>query len=115
MIKFPCKCGNVFNLTDDMAGGMLQCPRCGLLNDIPTLGELANLSEDGTVKLAERSSKGSSGDLGQAVDLEYRLTLSRTPSSAEKDSALTFVNADPAKLKSLAWILLNLDEFMYVR
>jgi len=55
MIKFPCKCGNVFNLSDDMAGGMLQCPRCGLLNDIPTLNELANLSEDGTVKLAETS------------------------------------------------------------
>jgi hypothetical protein len=55
MIKFPCKCGNIFNLTDDMAGGMLQCPRCGLLNDIPTLNDLPNLSEDGTVKLAERS------------------------------------------------------------
>jgi Protein of unknown function (DUF1553)/Protein of unknown function (DUF1549) len=68
-----------------------------------------------SVKLADRSSKASSGDLAQAVDLEYQLTLSRTPSSAEKDSALTFVNSDPAKLKSLAWILLNLDEFIYVR
>jgi hypothetical protein len=55
MIKFPCKCGNVFNLSDDMAGGMLQCPHCGLLNDIPTLSDLPNLREDGTIKLAEPS------------------------------------------------------------
>ena len=55
MIKFPCKCGNIFNLTDDMAGGMLQCPRCGLLCDVPTLSDLANIREDGTFKLAESS------------------------------------------------------------
>lgn len=34
-----------------MAGGMIQCPRCGRLNDVPTLSDLANLNSDGTYKV----------------------------------------------------------------
>lgn len=34
-----------------MAGGMLQCPKCGKLNDAPTLSDLANMEGDGTFKL----------------------------------------------------------------
>jgi hypothetical protein len=48
VIKFPCKCGHLFNLTEDQAGGLAQCPRCGLLVDVPTLNDLANLNPDGT-------------------------------------------------------------------
>ncbi len=55
MIKFPCKCGHGFELADDQAGGMIQCPRCGLLADVPTLGDLANIHDDGTFKLHDRS------------------------------------------------------------
>lgn len=36
---------------DEMAGGMLQCPKCGKLNDAPTLSDLANMEGDGTFKL----------------------------------------------------------------
>ncbi len=86
MIKFPCKCGNVFNLTDDMAGGMLQCPRCGLLNDIPTLGELANLSEDGTVKLAERSISSQVHDQNAIAQMHVAFSPHTTDSlGREKD------------------------------
>jgi hypothetical protein len=53
MIQFPCKCGQLFNLTEDMAGGLVQCPRCGLLADVPTLGDLANITDDGIFKLGE--------------------------------------------------------------
>ncbi|HSV16588.1 MAG TPA: hypothetical protein VLI90_20155 [Tepidisphaeraceae bacterium] len=53
MIKFPCKCGNVFNLTEDMAGGLIQCTRCGLLNDIPSLEDAPFINEDGTFELEE--------------------------------------------------------------
>src|SRR3954463_13898929 len=53
MITFPCKCQHVFNLTEDMAGGLIQCPQCGLLNDIPTLDDAPFIKEDGTFELEE--------------------------------------------------------------
>jgi hypothetical protein len=55
------------------------------------------------------------GDLTVAVDLAYRITLARQPSTAERDQALAFLENDPARLKNLAWLLFNLDEFIYVR
>ena len=30
-------------------------------------------------------------------------------------SALAYLDDDPARLKGLAWLLFNLDEFIYVR
>jgi hypothetical protein len=51
MIKFPCHCGHPFELSDDMAGGLIQCPKCGRLNDVPTLDELKHLDADGTIRL----------------------------------------------------------------
>src|ERR1051325_10024105 len=51
MIEFPCHCGHKFSLPQDMAGGLIQCPRCSRLNDVPNLGDLSQLDEDGTFKL----------------------------------------------------------------
>jgi hypothetical protein len=51
MIKFPCRCSHPFTLDDDMAGGMVQCPKCGLLNDVPTLSDLPSIRPDGTIEL----------------------------------------------------------------
>ena len=31
------------------------------------------------------------------------------------DYALAYLDNDPARLKGLAWLLFNLDEFIYVR
>ena len=39
----------------------------------------------------------------------------RSPSGAEKDEAMTYLQNDPARLKGLAWLLFNLDEFVFVR
>ena len=50
-----------------------------------------------------------------AVDLGYRLAFARPPSASEKDRALTYLENDPARLKGFAWLLFNLDEFIYVR
>ena len=66
-------------------------------------------------KLAERLKKESGGDLKIAVDLGYKLTLGRPPSPPERDRALTYVENDPARLKGFAWLLFNMDEFIYVR
>jgi hypothetical protein len=52
-IRFPCHCGHRFEVPIDQAASAIQCPRCGLLNDVPTLSDLKNLSEDGTVLLKE--------------------------------------------------------------
>ena len=71
--------------------------------------------ENASAKLAARLQKESGGDLPNAVDLGYRLTLDRPPSLAEKDRALTYIENDPVRLKGFAWLLYNLDEFIYVR
>jgi hypothetical protein len=71
--------------------------------------------ENASSKLAARLQKESHGDLQNAVDLGYRLTLDRPPSPVEKDRALTYISGDPARLKGFAWLLYNLDEFIYVR
>jgi len=49
------------------------------------------------------------------VDLGYRITLGRPPSSTELERSLTFLDNNPARLKDFAWLLFNLDEFIYVR
>jgi hypothetical protein len=51
MISFPCHCGQRFSLEDDMAGTLVQCPRCGRLNDVPTHDDLAHIDQDGTYML----------------------------------------------------------------
>ena len=68
-----------------------------------------------TAKFAERLKKESRGDLDAAVDLAYRITLTRPPSPSERARALAFLAGDPARLKDFAWLLFNLDEFIYVR
>ncbi|HYI93103.1 MAG TPA: hypothetical protein VEX68_06145 [Bryobacteraceae bacterium] len=64
---------------------------------------------------ADRLKKESEGELNKAVDRGYRIALSRPPSPSEKDEALTYVGADPNRLKNLAWLIFNLDEFIYVQ
>jgi hypothetical protein len=61
------------------------------------------------------SGQVTAGDLPSAVDLAYRLTLSRPPSSAEKVNALTYLENDATRLKQLGWLLFNSDEFIYVK
>jgi hypothetical protein len=65
--------------------------------------------------MAARLQKESKGDLPSAVDLAFRLTLSRPPSATEMNEALVYLGTDPARLNQLSWLLLNLDEFIYAR
>lgn len=51
MIRFSCRCNHPFQLDKSEAGGLAQCPKCGRLNDVPTLSDLPNLAEDGTYQL----------------------------------------------------------------
>jgi hypothetical protein len=51
MIEFPCNCGYRFSMPDDLAGSLIQCPKCKKLNDVPLLGDMQNLDESGIYKL----------------------------------------------------------------
>ena len=51
MIRFACTCGHRFTLPDDEAGGLIQCTRCGRLNDVPNHSDLQSLAPDGTYAL----------------------------------------------------------------
>lgn len=53
MIEFKCHCSQPISVDDEQAGGLIQCPRCGRLNDVPTLSDLRNLDADGGFKISE--------------------------------------------------------------
>ena len=71
--------------------------------------------ENASAMFADRLRKESGSDLSAAVELGYRIALSRSPTPAEKDESLTYIGSDPSRLKNLAWLILNLDEFIYVQ
>ena len=71
--------------------------------------------EKATTMFADRLKKESEGDLNKAVDLAYRIALSRPPSAGEKETAQAYLGGDPGRLKNLAWLIFNLDEFIYVQ
>lgn len=48
-----------------MAGGQIQCPHCGRLNDVPSLNDLANLSADGTYKVDPSTLKAEADRMAQ--------------------------------------------------
>ena len=68
-----------------------------------------------TRKFADDVIKQSGGDVKGAVELAYRTALGRAPSGTEVDRALTYTQNDAARMKDFAWLLFNLDEFLYVR
>ena len=71
--------------------------------------------EKASDNFAKRVEKESGGNLTKAVEIAYRLTLSRPPSPGEMQRSLAYLENDPSRLKSFSWIMFNLDEFLYVR
>src|SRR4051794_14769634 len=53
MIRFSCNCGYDLEIPTDLAGGEIQCPNCGKLNDVPTLSDLQNIEEGGIFKVGD--------------------------------------------------------------
>lgn len=83
MIQFPCTCGHVFSLPDDEAGGLIQCPACSRLNDVPSHSDLQNLAEDGTFKLNEPPPKPAD-DPDRVGELAYVFRKSRLDEEGEE-------------------------------
>jgi hypothetical protein len=101
----------------DADDGRVPCPMRGQTVTAPQALFMMNneLVAKESTKLAELVLKESGGNLPTAVNLAYKTTLGRPPSSSEVDGALTYMQNDPKKLPDFAWMLYNLDEFMYVR
>jgi len=108
---------NNFLTSFDVDDGRTPCPiRTQTVTAPQALFTMNNdLIEKESQRLADRVVQESSGDLSKAVVLAYRTTLGRSPSGAEVDRALTYVGDDTTRMKGLAWLLFNLDEFLYVR
>ncbi|RYD60809.1 MAG: DUF1553 domain-containing protein, partial [Verrucomicrobiaceae bacterium] len=106
-----------FLQTFDVDDGRAPCPQRTQTVTAPQALFLMNSPEieKASAELATRLQSESKGDLSSAVDLAYRLTLSRPPSTAEKNNALVYLGDDAARLKELLWVLFNLDEFIYVK
>jgi hypothetical protein len=43
------------------------------------------------------------------------VAVARPPSATEREVALAYLQGDSGRLKGLAWLLFNLDEFIYAR
>ncbi|MEY2429631.1 MAG: hypothetical protein QOJ40_2516 [Verrucomicrobiota bacterium] len=71
--------------------------------------------EKASNRFAERLEQESGGDIKGAVDLAYRIALGRAPMTKERQQGSAFLENDPSRLKKFAWLLFNLDEFIYVR
>jgi hypothetical protein len=101
----------------DVDDGRVPCPVRTQTVTAPQALFLMNSDpvERATTLFAQRLRKESSGDLHAAVDLAYRVALARPPLPAEMEHALAYLDNDPARLKGLAWLMFNLDEFAYVR
>jgi len=101
----------------DVEDGRAPCPLRTQTVTAPQALFLMNSAalDQATTQLAERLRQESGGALPAAVELAYRLTLARPPTPHESARALAYLGNDPARLKGLAWLLFNLDEFLYVR
>jgi hypothetical protein len=101
----------------DVEDGRAPCPLRTQTVTAPQALFMMNsdMIDKATARFAERLKKESAGDLRSAVDRAYRAAIARPPSPAENAAALAFLGNDPARLKGLAWLLFNLDEFIYVR
>ena len=101
----------------DVDDGRVPCPMRNQTVTAPQALFLMNGDsiEKASAKFAERLKKECNGDLKAAVDLAYRVVLSRRPTPSEIDYSLSYLQNDPNRLKPFAWLLFNLDEFVYVR
>ncbi len=108
---------NNFLTSFDVDDGRAPCPvRTQTVTAPQALFTMNNeLIEKESDRLADKVLKESTGDVRGAVTMAYRTTLGRAPSNAELDHALTYIGNDPQRMKGLAWLLFNLDEFIYVR
>jgi hypothetical protein len=97
----------------DLPDSNLSCPRRERSTTAPQALALLNATEamDAARALAERLTREANSP-HERIDLAYRLTLGRAPTSIERDRARAFLSESP--LNELCRALLNVNEFVYV-
>ena len=73
------------------------------------------LAQKAVKAIGERLEAHSSQDLLAGVQIGYRMAIGREPSSSEIQVALGFMEEQSNPFEKLAWLLVNLDEFIYLR
>jgi hypothetical protein len=103
--------------TFDAEDGRVTCPRRNQTVTAPQALFMMNneLVEDASGRFSERLKKESGEDVASAISLGFRIALGRPPSNSELKKSLDYVKSDPARIKGFTWLLLNMDEFLYVR
>ncbi len=103
MIRFSCKCASVLEVPADQAGLTVQCPECGRLNDVPNLGDLANLDQDGGYKIGAaqlRNEPNRLADLNQAFSRDRSIEIDmRGPVGAGPVQGADYPDAPPLRLE----------------
>jgi hypothetical protein len=101
----------------DADDGRRVCPRRNRTVTAPQALAMMNspMILERAAHFAGRLRRESGGTPGSAVDLGYRIALSRRPTPHETDAALTYLGKDLVRLDGFAWMLLNLDELIYQR
>ena len=101
----------------DAEDGRAVCPRRNQTVTAPQALWLMNseFANAAATKFAQRLGGSTAGDLAAAVELGYREALGRKPSGQERTLALTYLQGDAQRLPGFAWLLLNLDELLYLR
>lgn len=65
--------------------------------------------------VGQRLLQESKGDPVKAIELAYPLLLGRPTTWEEHEESLEFLAGDLSRLKNFVWLLVNLDEFIYVK
>ena len=92
---------------------------CGVRNTstVPTQA-LALMNDEFVVRQAEllaaRIVEAAPGDTGKQIDAAYRIALTRLPTDAERQLALGFLTSGRTMV-DFANVILNLNEFLYIR
>jgi hypothetical protein len=100
----------------DVDDGRVPCPMRTRTVTAPQALFLMNsvVVERAARGLGERLSKAFPDEPARAVDDAFRRVLGRPPTDRERTEALELVGNDPEQFPRLAWLLFNLDEFLYV-
>ena len=103
--------------TFDAEDGRAVCPRRTQTVTAPQALFLMNSEavNDAAGLFAKRLRNRAGTDPAAAVALGFEIALGRDPNGEERQIALDLLQRDADGLKSLSWILFNLDEFLYVR
>jgi hypothetical protein len=98
----------------DQPDRQTSCARRETATHAPQALELLNgkISNRLAAALAERLTREAGGDRGRQIDLAFRLTAGRPPTTAERDLSERFLASQP--LREFALAVLNLNAFLYV-